>query len=155
MNMDSVGSVGNLYLKESGFSSMDLASSKLESNTDSGFDRLFTTALKEKNRPQGAALNSGATDTEHASHRTQVIDRKGKLYEQCRELENFLVKNMLDSMRKTVDKSELSDSGFAGGMYEDMLYDEYAKSFTENAGLGLADQVYLELTGQRNKSLKA
>jgi len=155
MNMESIGSVGNLYLKESGFASMDLASSSLEPSADSGFDRLFKTALKERNRPQGAALNTGATDTEHASRQSQVIDRKGKLYEQCQELENFLVKNLLDSMRKTVDKSELSDSGFAGGMYEDMLYDEYAKSFTENAGLGLADQVYLELTGQRNKSLKA
>jgi len=155
MTMESIGSVGNLYLKENGFASMELAAASPESSPETGFDRLFRTALAEKNRPQGAALNTGATDTEHASRRTQVIDRKGKLYEQCRELENFLVKNLLESMRKTVDKSELSDSGFAGGMYEDMLYDEYAKSFTENAGLGLADQVYLELTGQRNKSLKA
>jgi flagellar protein FlgJ len=36
-------------------------------------------------------------------------------------------------------------------MYEDMLYDEYAKTYTENAHFGLADLAYLELTGQRGK----
>jgi flagellar protein FlgJ len=36
-------------------------------------------------------------------------------------------------------------------MYEDMLYDEYAKTYTENAKFGLADLAYLELTGQRGK----
>jgi flagellar protein FlgJ len=36
-------------------------------------------------------------------------------------------------------------------MYEDMLYDEYAKDFAKNAGFGLAELAYLELTGQRGK----
>jgi flagellar protein FlgJ len=34
-----------------------------------------------------------------------------------------------------------------------MLWDEYAKDFTKNAGLGFADMAYLELTGQRGKAL--
>jgi flagellar protein FlgJ len=38
-------------------------------------------------------------------------------------------------------------------MYEDMLYDEYAKDYTKNAGFGLADQVYLEVTGQRGRAV--
>jgi flagellar protein FlgJ len=33
-------------------------------------------------------------------------------------------------------------------MYEDMLYDEYAKDFTKNANFGLAEQAYLQLKGQ-------
>jgi flagellar protein FlgJ len=52
-------------------------------------------------------------------------------------------------MRNTVQKSGLIDQGFAGEMYEDMLYDEYAKDFTKNARFGLAGQVYLELSGRR------
>jgi flagellar protein FlgJ len=32
-------------------------------------------------------------------------------------------------------------------MYEDMLYDEYAKSFAKNAGFGLAEMAYRELSG--------
>jgi flagellar protein FlgJ len=38
-------------------------------------------------------------------------------------------------------------------MYEDMLYNEYAKDFTKNAAFGLAEQAYLELSGQRGKVL--
>jgi flagellar protein FlgJ len=57
-------------------------------------------------------------------------------------------------MRNTVQKSKLIDEGYAGKMYEDMLYDEYAKDFTKNANFGLAEMAYLELTGQRGKQLK-
>jgi flagellar protein FlgJ len=78
-----------------------------------------------------------------------VIDKTSKLYEQCRELETFLVKNLLTGMRKTVQKTGLIEEGLAGEFYEDMLWDEYAGSFSRNAGFGLADQAYLELTGQR------
>ena len=77
------------------------------------------------------------------------IDKTDKFYEQCLELETFLIKTLVNSMRKTVMKSNLVNEGFAGKMYEDMLYDEYAKEFAKNANFGLAEQAYLELTGQR------
>jgi flagellar protein FlgJ len=80
-----------------------------------------------------------------------VIDKTDKLYEQCEALEGFLIKNLLTGMRATVQKSGFIDEGFAGKMYEDMLYDEYTKDFTKNAGLGLAELAYLELSGQRGK----
>jgi flagellar protein FlgJ len=82
-----------------------------------------------------------------------VIDKTGKLYEQCEALETFLIKNLISGMRKTVQKSGLLDTGFAGEMYEDMLYDEYAKDFSKNAHFGFAELAYLELTGQRGKLL--
>ena len=74
------------------------------------------------------------------------IDKNDKLYQLCLELETFLVKNLLNSMRSTVQKSGLIDEGFAGKMYEDMLYDEYAKDFTKNASFGLAEQAYRQLS---------
>lgn len=61
------------------------------------------------------------------------------------ELESYFVKQMLSEMRKTVNKSALGGSDFAGEMYNDMLFDEYAASMTKNAGFGLADQIYLSL----------
>lgn len=73
------------------------------------------------------------------------IDKTDRLYELCLELETFLVKNLLTSMRSTVQKSGLVDDSFAGKMYEDMLYDEYAKNFTKNANFGLAEQAYRQL----------
>jgi flagellar protein FlgJ len=87
------------------------------------------------------------------SNRRPVIDKAGKLYEQCAALETFLVKTLITGMRSTIQKSEFLDGGFAGKMYEDMLYDEYAKDFAKNAGFGLAELAYLELTGQRGKIL--
>ena len=81
-----------------------------------------------------------------------VIDKNSQLFEMCQELETFLLKNLITSMRDTVQKSDLLDTGFAGKFYEDMLYDEYAKDFAKKAGLGFAEMAYLELTGQRGKT---
>jgi flagellar protein FlgJ len=81
------------------------------------------------------------------------IDTTDKLYEQCVELEIFLVKTLVSSMRNTVQKSGFINEGYAGKMYEDMLYDEYAKDFAKNANFGMAEMAYLELTGQRGKTV--
>jgi flagellar protein FlgJ len=97
---------------------------------------------------------SNETQNPHNSGKIQVVtDDEKKLFEQCQALETFLMKTLLDGMRRTVVKSEMIDTGFAGEMYEDMLYDEYAKSFTENAGFGLAELAYLELTGRRGERI--
>jgi len=73
------------------------------------------------------------------------IDKDDKLYQLCLELETFIVKNLLNGMRNTVQKSGFINEGFAGKMYEDMLYDEYAKDYTKNANFGLAEQAYRQL----------
>ncbi len=99
--------------------------------------------------PTGAAANSGAVTPEHA--KKQSIDRTSALYEKSLELESYFVKIMLSSMRSTVMKSGLTgeSNSYAREMYEDMMYDELAVSMTKNAGFGLADQVYLQLSGQK------
>jgi flagellar protein FlgJ len=99
-------------------------------------DRAFADML-EKAKAEGA--------------RKPVIDKSDKLYEQCLALETFLTKTLITGMRGTIQKTGLIDDSFAGKMYEDMLYDEYAKTYTENARFGLADLAYLELTGQRGR----
>ncbi len=83
----------------------------------------------------GVAANSAGT----------LIDKNDKLYQLCLELETFIVKSLVNGMRNTVQKSGLVDNSFAGKMYEDMLYDEYAKDFTKNANFGLAEQAYRQL----------
>jgi flagellar protein FlgJ len=105
--------------------------------------------LMEKNLKAAAkTVSDTVTDTKSKSI---VVDKESKLYEQCEALEVFLLKNMINGMRKTITKTNLIDTGFAGQMYEDMLYDEYAKDFAENARMGFAEMAYLELTGQRGK----
>jgi hypothetical protein len=88
-----------------------------------------------------------AANAQEADGGASKIDKK--LYEQCEALEMYFLKTLVSSMRKTVDKADLNKGGFAGEMYEDMLWDEYAKDFSKNARFGFARLAYLELTGQR------
>jgi flagellar protein FlgJ len=104
----------------------------------------FETLLKK-------AQSSHNPETTAVSVRNPPIDKTDKLYEQCLELETFLIKTLIGGMRKTIQKSGLINEGFAGKMYEDMLYDEYAKAYAKNAGFGLAEQAYRELTGRRGE----
>jgi len=76
---------------------------------------------------------------------TTPIDKNSELYEMCVELETFLLKNLIKGMRSTITKTKLIDTGFAGEMYEDMLYDEYAKTMAQNAGFGFAEMAYRDL----------
>ena len=94
---------------------------------------------------QGMASSFGKSgETVHSKY---SIDRTSKLYEQALEFESYFVKIMLDSMRNTLTGKTLAgDESFAGKMYQDMMYDELGRSMTKNAGFGLADQIYLELS---------
>ena len=106
-----------------------------------------------ENTPPAAVSAMSAPEAATASSSHAFIDKNSKLYEQCVELEIFMVKTLISSMRNTVQKSGLIEEGFAGKMYEDMLYDEYARDFTQNANFGMAEMAYLELTGQRGKPI--
>ena len=111
-----------------------------------GESGLFTEMLK---KAQSANLSpSGEEDPVKPTSGKKAIDKTDKLYELCLELETFLIKNLIKGMRNTVQKSKLIDTGFAGEVYEDMLYDEYAKAYAKNASFGLAEMAYRELAGK-------
>ena len=74
------------------------------------------------------------------------IDRNSDLYKTSVEFESIFIKQMLNVMRKTVDKSGFLDGGFAEEIFEDMLYDDYAKKMAENASFGLANLLYEQLS---------
>jgi len=69
-----------------------------------------------------------------------------KLLQACRDFEALFIKQMLDAMRNTVEKTGLVDGGMAEEIFEDMLYDEYAKKMARTAGFGLAETLYRELS---------
>jgi flagellar protein FlgJ len=109
----------------------------------------FEQLMKKAHSPHSSEAGAVSAKTAPSNTPSNTIDKSDPLYEQCLELETFLIKNLIAGMRKTIQKSGLINEGFAGKMYEDMLYDEYAKEYAKNAGFGLAEQAYLELTGQR------
>jgi len=91
----------------------------------------------------------GAVSAAQHSGAKATIDKTSELYQQALELESYFVKIMLDSMRSTLGKNSLTGKdSFAGKMYDDMMYEELSRTMTKNAGLGLADQIYLQLNQQ-------
>lgn len=68
-----------------------------------------------------------------------------KLMDACVEMESLFVAKMLKEMRKTVHKGEMLHGGFAEEIFEDMLYDEYAKKMAESANFGLAAMIYRQV----------
>ncbi|MFP4363294.1 MAG: rod-binding protein [Spirochaetia bacterium] len=83
----------------------------------------------------------------------QVLDqgqrsaaRQEELMNACEQFESIFIKQMLDSMRDTVPETGMMDGGMGEDVFEDMLYDEYAQSMTQNGRLGLARQLYDQLS---------
>ncbi|MDR2631221.1 MAG: rod-binding protein [Spirochaetaceae bacterium] len=142
-----VESIGSFYLDNARL--MPSGTERLSAAAGEGGTAF--SAVLEKFREKTASPASPEGGVSSSADKKTVVDKKSKLYEQCEALETFLVKTLLTGMRNTVPKSDFLDGGFAGKMYEDMLYDEYAKEYTKNAGFGLAELAYLELTGQRGK----
>lgn len=71
-----------------------------------------------------------------------------ELYAVCTQFEAIFIKQMLDAMRKTVDRTPISDSVTSGtgrDFFEDMLYDEYAKDMAKTANFGIAKMAYMQL----------
>ena len=94
--------------------------------------------------------NSGLVHYQNSQIREPVVnpDSNGKderLFQACKDFEALFVKQMLDAMRKTVQKSDLTNSGMAEDIFEDMLYDEYSKKMTNTAGFGVANLLYKQM----------
>lgn len=80
---------------------------------------------------------------------SEVVDNKEaekkRLKEVSQDFEALMINQMLKEMRKTVNKSELINGGVAEDIFEDMLYDEYAKEFSKTKSFGLAETIYNQM----------
>ena len=78
--------------------------------------------------------------------RRDDIAERERLRSASRDFEAIFIKQMLNSMRKTVTKSGLLGGGFAETVYEDMLFDEYAKKMAATSKMGIAEMLYKQLS---------
>jgi flagellar protein FlgJ len=79
------------------------------------------------------------------------IDKESKLYQACEDFQSVFIKQMLDTMRKTVDKSgSLIQQNEGEKVFDDMLYDEYAKKMSKSAGFDLAGNLYKQMAFLQN-----
>jgi flagellar protein FlgJ len=70
-----------------------------------------------------------------------------ELLEVCYEMESIFVGQMLKTMRKTVMETDFFGKSMAKDIFNDMLYDEYAKVMAKSDAFGLARQIYTQLRG--------
>jgi len=117
-------------------------------SSGSGFEEALRRAEASGRQAQNSAQAEGSAPARRNPNIPAVVQDL-ELFELALELETILMKNMIRGMRNTIQRSDLIDTGFAGEIYEDMLWDEYASLFTRNANLGFAEMAYRELTGRR------
>ncbi len=89
--------------------------------------------------------NKAATATDELARRA-VSGDTNELREVCEEFESLFVKMMLDSMRATLSDDTLIPKNSGEKLFEDKLYDEYAKNMSKTADLGIADMMYDQLS---------
>jgi peptidoglycan hydrolase FlgJ len=79
-----------------------------------------------------------------------VIDKTSADYKACQDFEALIIKMMfLDPMRKNLKpEDDITGSGTGQDMYNDMLYDEYAKKLSSTGQFGIADMLYKELSSK-------
>lgn len=70
-----------------------------------------------------------------------------ELLDVCYEMESIFVGQMLKTMRKTVMETDFFGKSMAKDIFNDMLYDEYAKVMAQSDAFGLARQIYTQLRG--------
>ena len=83
---------------------------------------------------------------ESALLRARSADGKDALRDVAREFEALFVKQMLSSMRATLDKeNDMLYGGMSQDIFEDMLYTEYSKVIAKTGSLGISDLIYEQL----------
>jgi len=94
-------------------------------------------------------VSAVGTSTVNPSQVKPTVDKTSELYKVCLDFEAIFIKQMLNVMRKTVEKNGLLDGGMSEDIFEDMLYDEYAKKMAQTAQFGLAETMYLQINHQK------
>jgi flagellar protein FlgJ len=93
--------------------------------------------------------NSYAYPLNSSQVKKPAVDRGSDLYKACQDFEALFIKQMLDAMRKTVNKEDdMLNGGMSQDIFEGMLYDEYAKKMAETAQFGLSDMIYRQVSSR-------
>lgn len=77
---------------------------------------------------------------------------KEKLKKACEDFESIFLKMMFDSMRATVQKTEITPSDSGRDIFEGMLDDELMNNATKSGGVGLSEMMYKQLSKQMNEA---
>ena len=68
-----------------------------------------------------------------------------QLKEACAEFESYYINKVFSEMRKSIPETQLFEKAQGHEIYEDMLYEEYAKEIAAGKGSGIKDMLYNQL----------
>ncbi len=96
--------------------------------------------------------NSVIYETQSKSMEIKELTRRSKeseaeeLRKVSEDFESLFVKMMLDSMRSTLDDNGLIPKNSGEKLFEDHLFDEYARKIGSAADFGIAEMMYNQLS---------
>ncbi len=67
------------------------------------------------------------------------------LKDACAEFESYYLNKVFSEMRKSIPKTDLFEESQGRQIYEDMLYENYAKEISSGKGAGLKEMLYKQL----------
>lgn len=123
----------NSYIAENDFRHISNMKSKFE-NLENKTPKTFKDLLVDK------GANKGKVDPK------KLDSDDKKLYNSCVEMESFLWKQVLNSMKQTINKTKLIDGGQTEEIFTDFLYDEYSTMMAKNANGNITDTLFRELS---------
>lgn len=103
-------------------------------------------SISDMNQVNQLKAQTNTDDFQKAIQDAMNSNDKEKLKQACQDLEAVFVKQMLDEMRNTIPKDPLTGDDFATDVFTSMMYDNYAQSIVESSGLGIADEMYNQLS---------
>ncbi len=90
---------------------------------------------------------TGTIPTEHKADQGPVMEEAEKIREAAIEFQSMFVRMMLKAMRSNLHpENDMLFGGRTQEIFEDMLYDEHAKTMSKSANFPLADQIVEEVT---------
>lgn len=116
------------------------------SHSDSKVSSDFQSLLEDRGDLVGKVSSSSLKVSQNIREEISNDPYRKKLYDASVEFESVFVKMMLKEMKSTVHKEKLIDGGYAEEIFEDMLYDEYAKNISKNESMGLAEEIYKQMS---------
>lgn len=78
---------------------------------------------------------------------SKLTKEESKLYDSCVEMESLLWKQMLNAMKKTINKTKLIDGGQTEEIFTDFLYDEYASDIAKTSNSKISETLFKQLSG--------
>ncbi len=106
----------------------------------------FEKLMVERSDLQGKVSSSSLSVPQNIRAEIAADPYRKKLFDASVEFESVFVKMMLKEMKNSVHKEKLIDGGYAEEIFEDMLYDEYSKDISKNESLGMAEQIYKQMS---------